>query len=55
MFIGANTKQLNYYKVPTLVEERLQTAVIHIDSNDINKINYKTINVQDLAQEIILD
>ena len=47
------TKQLNYYTVPTLTDETLQTVVIHIGSNDITKMNYKTINVQDLAQGII--
>ena len=52
-FSGANTKQLNCYIVLTLVDETPQTAVIHIGSNDITKINYKTMNVQDLAQGII--
>ena len=52
-FSGANTKQLNYYVVPTLVDETLRAVVIHISSNDITKMNYKTINVQDLAQGII--
>ena len=48
-----DTKQLNYYIVPTLVDETPQTVVIHIGSNNISKTNYKTINVQDLAQRII--
>ena len=52
-FSGANTKQLNYYVVPTLVDETPRAVVIHISSNDITKMNYKTINVQDLAQGII--
>ena len=51
-FSGANTKQLNYYIVPTLVDETPQTIVIHIGSNDITKTNYKTMNVQDLAIRI---
>ena len=51
-FSGAKTKQLNYYIVPTLVGETLQSVAIHIGSNDIAKMNYKTMNVQDLAQEI---
>ena len=52
-FSGANTKQLNYYVVPTLVDETPQTVVIHIGSNDISKAKYKTMNIQDLAQRII--
>ena len=51
-FSGANTKQVNYYIVPTLVDETPQTVVIHVDSNDITRTNYKTVNVQDLAQGI---
>ena len=34
-FSGANTKQLNYYIVPTLVDETPQTVIIHIGSNDL--------------------
>ena len=49
-FSVANTKQLNCYIVPTLLDKTPQTPVIHISSNDI--FNYKTINVQDLAQGI---
>ena len=52
-FSDANTKQLNYYIVPTLVDETPQTVVIHIGSNDSTKKNYKTMNVQDLGQGII--
>ena len=51
-FSGANTKRLNYYIVPTLVDETLQTVVIYIGSNDITKRNYKTMNVQNPAQGI---
>ena len=47
-----NTKQLIYYIVPTLVDETPQTVVIHIGSNDITKTNFKTMNVQNLAQRI---
>ena len=39
--------------VPTLTDETPQTVVIHIGSNDMTKMNYKTMNVQDLAQGII--
>ena len=34
-FSGAKTKQLDYYVVPTLVDETPQTVVIHIGSSDI--------------------
>ena len=53
MYSSANTKQLNYYIVLTLVAETPYTVLIHIGSNDITKMNSKTINVQDLAQGII--
>ena len=41
------------YVVRTLVDETPRAVVIHVSSNDITKMNYKTINVQDLAQGII--
>ena len=53
MFTSANTEKLNYYIVRILVDETPQTVVIHVGSNDITKINYKTMNIQDLAQGII--
>ena len=34
-FCGASTKQLDYYVVPTLVDETPQTVVIDIGSNII--------------------
>ena len=49
-FSGVNTKQLNYYIVPTLIDETPQTVVIHIGSNGISMMNYKTMNVQDLGR-----
>ena len=52
-FSGANTKQLDYHIVPTLVDETLQTVVIHIGSNDITETKIKQINLDDLAQKII--
>ena len=51
-FNGVNTKQVNYYIVPTLVDKTPQTVVIYIGSNDITKMNYKTTNVQNPAQRI---
>ena len=50
---SANTKQLDYYRVTTLVDETPQAVVIHIGSNDITESKIKQINVDDLAQEII--
>ena len=41
-FSGANTKQINYHIVATLVDETPQTVVIHVGSNDITKMNYRT-------------
>ena len=35
--IGSNTKQLNYYANPTLVDEQPNTVIVHFDSNSINK------------------
>ena len=52
-FIGSNTKQLNYYANPTLVDEQPSMAILHIGSNDINKFNYGKVDVEDLAQRII--
>ena len=36
-FRGANTKQLDYYVVPTLVDEKPESIILHIGSNDITK------------------
>ena len=52
-FSGSNTKQLNYYANPTLVDDQPNTAIVHIDSNDITKFNYSKVDVEDLAQRII--
>ena len=52
-FSGSNTKQLNYYANPTLVDELPNTVIVHIGSNDITKFNYSKLNVEDLAQRII--
>ena len=47
---NSNTKQLNYYANPTLVDD---TVIVHIGSNDITKFNYSKVDVEDLAQRII--
>ena len=52
-FSGANTKQLDYYVVPTLVDEIPQTVAIHISSSDMTESKIKQINLDDLAQRII--
>ena len=52
-FSGANTKQLDYYLVPTLVDETPQTFVIHIGSNDVMESKMKQVNLDDLAQRKI--
>ena len=48
-FSGSNTKQLNYYANPTLVDEQPNTVIVHIGSNDITKFNYSKVDVEDLA------
>ena len=52
-FLGAYTKYSDYYYIPMLVDERPKTIVIHIGSNDITKLNYHTINPDELAKGII--
>ena len=52
-FSFANTKQLDCYIVPALVDETPQTFVIHIGSNDITESKIKQINLDYLAQKII--
>ena len=52
-FSGANTKQLDPYVTPVLVEEKPQTVIIHIGSNDITKFNYHDVDVNDLANRIL--
>ena len=52
-FPGANTKQLDYYSIPILVDEKPNTTVIHIGSNDITKSNYHSINADEIAKVIV--
>ena len=52
-FSGSNTKQLNYYANPALVDEQPNTVIVHIGSNDIDKFNYSKVDVEDLAQRTI--
>ena len=37
-----------------LVDEKPQTVVTHLGSNDITKFNYHDVDVNDLASRIIL-
>ena len=46
-FPGANAKQLDYYPVPMLVDEKPNNVIIHIGSNDITKLNYHTISADE--------
>ena len=52
-FGDANTKQLDYYVIPTLAEESPDSVIIHIGSNDFTKSNYNNVNLEDLAKKII--
>ena len=52
-FSGSNTKQLNYYLNPILVDEQPNTVIVHIGSRDINRFNYSKADVEDLIQRII--
>ena len=52
-FSGANTKQLDHYVIPVLVDKKPQTVVAHIGSIDITKFNYHDVDVNDLANRIV--
>ena len=52
-FSRTNTKQLDHYVIPVLFDEKPQTVVIHIGSNDISKFNYHNIDVNDVANRIL--
>ena len=43
-FSGANTKQLDHYVIPVLVDDKPLTVVIHIGSNAIAKFNYHDVD-----------
>ena len=48
-FSGANAKQLRHYIIPTLIDDKPDATVIHVDTNDI--INHA--NHEDIACSII--
>ena len=52
-FTGANTTQLDHYVIPVLFDEKHQTVVILIGSNDITKFNYHNVDVNDLGNRIL--
>ena len=43
---------MDHYVIPVLVDEKPQTAVINIGSNDITKFNFHDVDVNDLAIRI---
>ena len=47
------SKQLDHYVIPVLIDEKPQTVVMHIGSNDITKFNYHDVDVNDLANRIL--
>ena len=48
-FRGANTKQLDHYTLPPLVDDKPDVVVIHISTNDI----LSNANHEDIAHNII--
>ena len=44
---------MNHYVIPVLVDKKPQTVFIHIGSNDITKLNYHDVEVNDLANRIL--
>ena len=41
------------YVTPVLVDEKPQTVIIHIGSNDITNFNYNDVDLNDLAFRIL--
>ena len=52
-FSRANTKQLDHYVIPVLVDEKPQTVVIQIASNDITEFKCHEVDVNDLANTML--
>ena len=44
---------MHFYVVPTLVDEKPQSIILHIGSSDITKTNYDNVNTVDFAQWIV--
>ena len=43
---------MDYYVAPTLVDEKPESIILHVGSNDITKTNYDNVNAEDLGQRI---
>ena len=41
---------MDYYVVPKLVDEKPESIILHISSNDITKTNYDNVDAEDLGQ-----
>ena len=52
-FPGSTTKQLNYYSVPTLSEEKPEIAILHVGINDMQSDRENTTPDDEIASEII--
>ena len=52
-FSEANTKRLDHFISPTLVEDRPDIVIIHIESNDITHNTVDQIDVKDIVNCII--
>ena len=48
-FSGANTKQLNHYIVPPLIDHKPDAVMIHVGTNDV----LENANLEDIARNII--
>ena len=52
-FPGVNTNKLDYYSISMPVDEKPNTIIIHIGSNNITKSNYQLINPYEVAKGIL--
>ena len=52
-FPGSTTKQLNYYSVPTLSEEKPEIVILHVGINDMLSDRENTTPDDEIASEII--
>ena len=44
---------MDYYVARKLVDEKPESIILHIGSNDITKTFYEIVNAEDLAQQIV--
>ena len=52
-FSGANSKRLEHYILPTLVEDKPDIVIIHIGSNDVTHDTLSQININNITERII--